>query len=169
MVSQFTIFEVLLVSQTRRTAAFARILLRQKFRLGKFVGHELVDIENDCLREDKIADDTKLAVSLARSSPRARTVTPEVANPRIIFEGHSVIHHDLVLTDEDRALAEHLTRHEIIAVDELKHGIRFSAKWSFVGVIAFSNFELQIKPKLHPLAKIPHSPKCSTSSAMCTI
>jgi 5-methylcytosine-specific restriction enzyme subunit McrC len=76
-------------------------------------------------------------------------MTPEVATSRIIFEGHSVIDRDLVLTDEDRGLAEHLTRHEIIAVDELKQGLRISAKWSWVGVIAFSNFELQIKPKLH--------------------
>jgi 5-methylcytosine-specific restriction enzyme subunit McrC len=76
-------------------------------------------------------------------------MTPEVTTSRIILEGHSVIHHDLAFTDEDRALAEHLTRHEIIAVDELKQGLRISAKWSWVGVIAFSNFELQIKPKLH--------------------
>jgi MoxR-like ATPase/predicted RNA-binding protein with PUA-like domain len=34
--------------------------------LANFVGRELVDIENDCLREDKIADDTKLASSLAK-------------------------------------------------------------------------------------------------------
>jgi len=80
-------------------------------------------------------------------------MTPEVTTSRIIFEGHSVIHRDLVLTDEDRRLADILTRHEIIAVDELKQGLRISAKWSWVGVIAFSNFELQIKPKLHPASE----------------
>lgn len=53
----------------------------------------------------------------------------------------------LALAAEDRALAAQLRAANRLLIDELRGGLRVSAR-SWVGVVRFSHFEVQVRPKL---------------------
>ena len=53
----------------------------------------------------------------------------------------------LLQLKEDRALAQQLWQENRLLIDELRSGLRLSAR-SWVGVVRFSNFEVQVRPKL---------------------
>lgn len=54
----------------------------------------------------------------------------------------------LVLTDDDRLLATRLTSKSRLSVDELRDGLLRITARSWVGVVRFKGFDLQIVPKL---------------------
>jgi 5-methylcytosine-specific restriction enzyme subunit McrC len=54
---------------------------------------------------------------------------------------------DATFAQEDRSLLEQLTKRNSLQLDELRVGIRINAR-AWVGVLRFSNFEINIVPKL---------------------
>ncbi len=68
-------------------------------------------------------------------------------SPYVLKEWETKTLDDIELTSDDRELLNHFSDNNCFKLDELRDGVKFSAT-SWIGVVKFTNVEVQIIPKL---------------------
>ena len=120
--------------------------------LAYYIGKELVDQDGKMLNEERLADSDRLTESLEAD---LSVMVGEVKSPsqhpiaKSIGEWGSCFIEGSSLDAQDRRLATRLTEEPKgrLAIDELHNGVRITAR-SWVGLVQFSAFQLQIVAKL---------------------